>query len=76
MSFKEMFIYTVFKDTPVCKTTGLTMMLRYYGMLYEDINIQNIYRAIINYQIKRYGGQLETDRASYIDYRKPSVKYR
>ena len=77
LDFKEMYIFTLFKDRAVCKTTGLTVMLRYFGLMFDGINISAIYREIINYQIRKYGGQLETTRDNYIEYKIPSnVKLR
>lgn len=72
LNFKEMYIFTVLRDTPVYTAGGLTLILRYFNLLYKDINVSAIYRAIVNYQIKKYGGQLYTNSSSLIRYKKPS----
>lgn len=72
LTFKEMYVFTLLKDTPVYTSGGLTLILRYLNLLYNDLNISAIYREIINYQIKKYGGQLYTSYSSLRRYAKPS----
>ena len=72
LNFKEMYIFTLLRDTPVYTTGGLTLILRYFNLLYKDINISAIYREIVNYQIKKYGCQLFTTGSNLIRYTRPS----
>jgi len=72
LTFKEMYVFTLLKDTPVYTSGGLTLILRYLNLLYNDLNISAIYREIVNYQIKKYGGQLYTNYSSLRRYTKPS----
>ena len=72
LTFKEMYVFTLLKDTPVYTSGGLTLILRYLNLLYNDLNISAIYREIVNYQIKKYGGQLYSTYNSLRRYTKPS----
>ena len=72
LDFKERYIFTVLKDTPVYTSGGLALILRYFNLFYKDINITAIYREIVNYQIKKYGSQLYTNYSSLARYNKPS----
>lgn len=72
LTFKEMYVFTLLKDTPVYTSGGLTLILRYLNLLYNDLDISAIYREIVNYQIKKYGCQLYTNYSSLRRYAKPS----
>lgn len=72
LTFKEMYVFTLLKDTPIYTSGGLALILRYLNLFYKDINISAIYREIVNYQIKKYGGQLYTNYSSLARYTKPS----
>ena len=72
LDFKEMYIFTILKDTPIYTAGGLTLILRYFNLLYKGIDVSAIYREIVNYQIKKYGCQLFCTDSSLIRYKKAS----
>lgn len=59
MDFKEEYLYIKYRD----KYIGSSEKFR-YALIKEkfkdmkDVNISNLYRRIINYQIKKYGAQI------------------
>jgi hypothetical protein len=69
LDFKEKYIFTILKDTPIYTAGGLILILRYLKLFYNGIHISAIYREIVNYQIKKYGCQLYTNSNSLKKYK-------
>lgn len=61
LNFKETIIYYLFREVGLNKNNGLHALILSYKLMSDDVNVAHIYRAIVNYQIKKYGTQLSSD---------------
>lgn len=55
MNFKEMYVYTKYKDTDIVNSNYFKKLVNKI----DGIDSSKIYIKIINYQIKKYGNQLD-----------------
>lgn len=65
--FKEEYLFTQYKDKAIKNATQFKGEIRKkYGVL--EVDLTELYRKIVNYQIKKYGKHLIDDGTSDIPY--------
>lgn len=70
MDFKENFLFEKYKDCNLKSSGEFRNKLRKSNFKdYEDVDIGELYRRIVNYQIKKYGNSLSSFGPGYIPLR-------
>ena len=68
---KEELLFEMFKDSVV---TGTDVKRAYLQKKYPDINISNLHRRIVNYQVEKYGTSLNSQAVNRIEYKTRLMK--
>ena len=70
MNFKEEYLFTKYKDAQLKSSAEFRSKLSKSRIKdYEDVDIGQLYKRIVNYQIKKYGNSLSSFGPGYIPLR-------
>jgi len=70
---KEELLFELFKDTA---ETGTDIKRADLQKKYKDVNISELHRKIVNYQVEKYGTSLNNEIANRMDYKVKMMKIR